>query len=139
MITEVATAITNFYNSNAGSALSAINTGGLYFQDADQNVTAPYTVFMWSGSTTDDMMGDKRAKFELAQLSFNTYSQKTDGGIEAAQISGLLQDAFDEANITLSGDFSSLRVQRTGTSSIFFIDDVWQITNLYTIWVDWSA
>ena len=139
MITELATSITNFYNSNAGSALSAVNTGGLYFQDANQNVTAPYTVFMWSGSTTDDMMGGQRGKIELAQMSFNTYSKADDGGLEAAQISGLLQAAFDEAAITLANNFSSLRVQRTGTSSIFFVDDVWQITNLYTFWVDWSS
>lgn len=137
MITELATAITDLYNSNAGSALSTVNTGGLYFQDANQEVTAPYTVFMWSGSTTDDQMGGKLDKIELADITFNTFSDATDGGTEAAQISGLLQNVFDEAAITLSGSFTSIRVQRTGTSSIFFIDDVWQISNLYTFWIEW--
>ena len=137
MITELATAITDYYNSNASSALSAINTGGLYFQDANQEVTAPYTVFTWSGSTTDDQMGGQNDKQELATVMFNTFSKADDGGIEAAQVSGLLQEAFDEADITMSSHFTSIRVQRTGTSSIFFIDDVWQITNLYTFWIDW--
>ena len=137
MITELATSITNLYNSASGNALRAVNTGGLYFQDANQNVTLPYTVFMWSGSTTQDRMGGATDKMELASIAFNTYSKADDGGIEAAQISGLLQNLFDEAAITLTGSFSSIRVQRTGTSAIFFVDDVWQITNLYTFWIDW--
>lgn len=137
MITELATSITNLYNSNEGSALSAVNTGGLYFQDANQDVTLPYTVFMWGGSNTVDTMGGKTDKMELANVTFNTYSKADDGGVEAAQISGLLQNVFDEGDITLTGDFTSIRVQRTGTSSIFFVDDVWQITNLYTFWIDW--
>lgn len=137
MITELATAIKNLYDSAAGNALRAVNTGGLYFQDANQEVTAPYTVFSWGGSTTDDQMGGKLDKIELADITFNTFSEATDGGIEAAQISGLLQNVFDEAAIALTGAFESIRVQRTGTSAIFFIDDVWQITNLYTFWVEW--
>jgi hypothetical protein len=136
LITELATAITNLYDSASGAALRAVNTGGLYFQDADQSVTLPYTVFMWGGSSTDDRMGTKTDKIELADINFNTYSKADDGGTEAAQISGLLQNLFDEASLSLAGSFTSLRVQRTGTS-IFFTDDVWQITNLYTIWIDW--
>ncbi len=137
MIKQAATSIGNHYDLNASSALSNINTGGLFFQDAPQNVVEPYTVFSYAGSTTDDNMGGIRDKQELAQFTFNTFSKADDGGAEALNIAEQLQLVFDEAALTLTDGFTSIRFQRTGTSAAFFIDDVWQITNLYTFWIDW--
>ena len=139
MIKQVVTSIGNHYDSNAASALSALNTGGLFFQDAPQNVTEPYTVFSWTGSTTNEMMGGQRAKIENGDITFNTFSKADDGGTEALNISEALQAAFDEADLSLTDNFSSLRFGRNGTGPAFFVDEVWQVTNIYTIMVDWSA
>jgi hypothetical protein len=137
VIKQAATSIANHYDLNANSALSNLNTGGMYFQDAPQDVVEPYTVFTYAGSTTDDTMGGIRDKMELAQFTFNTFSKADDGGLEALNISEQLQLVYDEADLTLTDSFTNIRFQRTGTSSAFFIDDVWQITNLYTFWIDW--
>jgi hypothetical protein len=137
MIKQSATSIANYYDSNAGSALSVLNTGGLFFQDAPQDVTEPYTVFSYAGSDIDEMMGGKLDKIERANFVFNTFSAANDGGIEALDISEQLQLAYDEADLTIPDDYTNIRFQRTGTSSIFYIDDVWQITNLYTLWLEW--
>lgn len=137
MIKTAATAIKTLYDSAGGAALRALNTGGLFFQDASQTVTEPYTVFSWAGSVTDDTMGGQTDRIERGDITFNTFSKADDGGLEALNISAALQDLYDWATLTMGGSFSSIAFERNSTGPVFFIDEVWQVTNLYTFWIDW--
>ena len=108
MIKTAAKAIYDAYNAAGGASLRALNTGGLYFQDAPQDVVEPYTVFSWAGSVTDDTMGGQTNRIERAAITFNTFSKADDGGTEALDISSALESLYDWADLTMGGSFSAM-------------------------------
>jgi len=138
MIDVITKAIKEYYDSASGAAVRAVNTGGLYFNQAPQTAQEPYTVFMWVASAVDDYMGGSDNRIERADVQFSIFSRAEDGGVEITNISNKFMSWFDEANLTLDAPFKHIRNERNGTASIPIIDDVWQITLLYTIWFSWS-
>ena len=137
MIGPLATAIKSAYDAAGGATLRAANTGGLWFTQAPQAVSEPYTVFLWVGSAIDDQMGGATARIERCEIQFSVFSRAEDGGSEAADIATKLMSWFDESSLTVTGH-SHIRNERNGTSGVLSVDDVYMIVINYTIWVSWS-
>ena len=137
MITELATAITTFYDSSDGDTLRAANTGGLYWQSAPQAAVEPYTVFSFVSSSIDESMGGQNDRIERVDVQFSIFSRKDDGGVEIADISDKLMDWLDWNQFSIGGSFSIIASERNGIGNIPVIDEIWQTSLFYTIWVDW--
>ena len=135
MITEALTAIKNLYDAGgaAGTALRAANTGGLWLEEAKDDVTPPYITESWIGSDAEDEMGGRA--YEMATIQFDVFSKNDDGGIEAADIADKLIALYDDSSLTISGH-TFLAMIRNGTGAAIFIDDVWQVTITYSLWFD---
>ena len=88
-------------------------------------------------SSVDDQMGGTDARIEQFDLQFSVISRAEDGGVELADIVRKLVDWFDERSLTMAG-FTHIRNERNGIAPIIVVDEVWQSTILYTIWVSWS-
>ena len=137
MITALTTAIDTLYEAAGGATLRAANTGGMYWQQAPQAAQEPYTVYSIVASSVDDQMGGATARIERYDMQFAVISRAEDGGVELADIVRKIEDWFDEATMTVSG-FSHLRNERNGVAPIIVVDEVWQSTILYTVWISWS-
>ena len=137
MITALSTAIKTLYDAAGGATLRAANTGGLFWQQAPQAASEPYTVYSIVSSSVDDQMGGATARIERFDVQFSVISRAEDGGVELADIVRKLVDWFDERSLTMSG-FTHIRNERNGIAPIIVVDEVWQSTILYTIWVSWS-
>lgn len=132
MITQVAKAVKALYDGAGGAALRAVNTGGLWLQQAPEGTTEPYMVLFIAGSTTDDMMGSATNRLERVDVQFNIYSKGDDGAVEAADILDKLIALFDWSTLTYTG-YTHIAVRRTGTADVGFVDEVWQMVALYEI------
>ena len=137
MITAVSTAIKTLYDGGTGATLRAVNTGGLYWEQAPQAVQEPYTVYSFVSSAVDDQMGGISNRIERYDAQFSIFSRAEDGGVELGEIVIALENWFDEADMPITG-FRHIRNERNGTANIPVIDEVWQSTILYTIWISWS-
>ena len=136
MIDGIATAIKIRYEGGNGGALRAVTTGGLWFTQAKQDVSAPYITFSWLGSTTDEYMGsDTTSKIEKAEIRFDLFSRDIDGGTILANAVYLLQNLFDWCKLSIIG-YTHVAFERTGTAAVEFIDDIWSATVNYTVWFD---
>lgn len=133
MITEALTAIMNLYKGAGGVTLRAANTGGLWLQEAKDDVTPPYSVCSWIASTTEHEMGGEA--YEIATIQFDVFSEAADGGTEALDIADKLMDLYNNASLSISGH-NHLAMLRDGTGAAIFIDDIWQITITYSLWFD---
>ncbi len=141
MITELATAIKTFYDSSDGATLRAANTGGLFWQQAPQAVATssnkPYTVYSFVSSSIDESMGGQNDRIERVDVQFSIFSRKDDGGVEIADISDKLMAWLDWNRFSITGSFTIIASERNGIGSIPVIDEIWQTSLFYTIWVDW--
>ena len=137
MKAELATAIKTFYDSSAGSALAALNTGDLHWENAPQTVSEPYIVFSFVSSSIDDSMGGQNDRIEKVDTQFSIISRKDDGGVEIGQIETALMSWLDWNNFTIADDFTIIAVERIGVGAGPVIDEIAQTTLFYSIWVDW--
>ena len=137
MITELSTAIITLYDGAEGDTLRAANTGGLFWQQAPQAVTEPYAVFSFTGSSIDDSMGGQNDRIEKVDVQFNVVSRNGDGGVEAADIADKFMSLYDWNRFTISGSFTNLATERIGVTTIQITDEIWQVTLIYSICVDW--
>ena len=137
MKAELATAIKTFYDSDAGSALAAVNTGDLWWENAPQAVVEPYIVFSFVSSSIDESMGGQNDRIEKVDTQFSIISRNDDGGVRIGDIETKLMAWLDWNNFSISGDFTIIAVERVGVGAGPVIDEIWQTTLFYSIWVDW--
>ena len=130
MFKWVPKAIRSYYLGNDASALRALNTGGMFFQQAALNVSEPYIVFYYDGQLPEDFAGGRDNKLDTVTFHFNIYSAEADGGTECSDIADSLIDVFDEASLTISSSasFDFVRFHNTGISDLGYMDNVWQCT-----------
>jgi len=136
LIDDLCKAIKTRYDSASGDSLRAVATGGLWFTQAKQNVSAPYIVFSWVGSTTEEYMGSgTTSKIEKAELRFSLFSLDIDGGTVLANAVYLLQNLFDWCSLSITG-YTHVAFERTGTAAFEKSDDIWSATVNYIAWFD---
>lgn len=132
MIAQVATAIMQKYNSEAN--LNNALTGGLYFQLAPQVATFPYGVFYFNGVTQQEIMGTADDSIQEVDIQFNLFSEKEDGGTELATLSELFNTAFNWQDIYANG-YHYIKMQRENILPLIYVDEIWQITTNYSLWI----
>ena len=137
MKAELATAIKTFYDSSDGSALSAVNTGDLWWENAPQATVEPYIVFKFVSSSIDESMGGQNDRIEKVDTQFSIFSRNDDGGVQIGDIETKLMSWLDWQRFPISGDFSIIATERVGIGDGPVIDEIWQTTLFYSIWVDW--
>lgn len=131
MIIQTAKAIRQKFDSN--SNLGSLLSGGLYFQQAPQDVTSPWGVFMIIGVSDEEIMGSS-ADVNLREMDIQVslFSEKPDGGEEIGLITELFTEAFDWTDLYVA-EYSVYKVQRSLIGPITFIDEIWQSNISYTI------
>lgn len=131
MITEIAEAVMLKFNA---SDLVGSLTGGLYFQQAAQDVSFPYGVFYFMGATQEEIMGAAMNSIAEIELQFNLFSSLEDGGTQIANISDMLFEVFHWQMLNIS-DYSYIKMQRESILPLTFIDEVWQSTSMFSLWM----
>ena len=131
MIRQVATAITNKFNSD--SNVKALLSGGLYFTQAPQDVSSPWGIFMVISVSDDEIMGSSAdVNLREVEIQVSLFSEKSDGGEEIALITELFTETFDWTTLVVT-EYAVYQVQRTLIGPITFIDEIWQSNISYTI------
>jgi len=129
MITEVAEAVMKKYKGNL--ILRDVLTG-LYFQQAPQNAVSPYGVFYFNGATYDEIMGGPNDNITTVDLQFNLFSDADDGGQEIAVLAEQLDNCFNWQEL-YADDYHHIKMQRDTIVDVGFVDEVWQITTMYSM------
>lgn len=129
MITEVAEAVMKKFKANIvlKNALT-----GLYFQQAPQIATSPYGVFYFNGATYEEIMGGADDVMVTADLQFNLFSFADDGGQEIAILAEQLDNCFNWQELYADG-YRYIKMQRESIVDVGFVDEVWQITLMYSL------
>lgn len=129
MITEVAEAVMKKFKAN----IILKNTlTGLYFQQAPQIATSPYGVFYFNGATYDEIMGAADDVMVTVDLQFNLFSAAADGGQEIAVLAEQLDNCFNWQELYADG-YHYIKMQRESIIDVGFVDEVWQITVMYSM------
>jgi hypothetical protein len=136
MITDVAQAIGTKFNETPGSdALRTALSGGLFFMEAPDDVSFPYGVFTWDGSTVNETAGGRRNATEIASISFNLYSKNDDGELELFDIVQKFITVYDWTTLTYpAGEYTHEACERTSATNLGKTDNVWRIDLDYDIW-----
>jgi len=121
-INKLKAAIYAKYVSDSAGLGSVIN--GLYFINAPQSATMPYTVFFLS-TETDNTFNEFAEKFEL---QFNIYS-KTRSSEQTGNIEHYLTALFDRCLLSVAG-YAHIMCERR-TSDTFKVENEWQCTIYY--------
>ena len=142
-ITDLSAAITTQYNSTAGDGLRAVNTGGFWFMEASDLITAkenPYGVFTWDGSDVDEQAGGtqlskQRSRIETASMTFSFFSKNDDGGTEIFDIIEKAMELFDWANLVFpeGSTLTPLILRRNSLVNRGKIDKIWTIDMNYDL------
>jgi len=135
MIKQLCDGIYKFYNDSA--LIKAALTGGLYFTQAPQDVTSPYCVYYFIGSKPDEFMGGKNDKIEKAEIQFNFFNTKIDGGVELANVVHTFEQGFNQQILSIS-DYNCLHCGQTLSMPFEFINDTWQMVLSYEIWLQYK-
>jgi len=134
MMSELAKAIMTQYN---GSLLDAALTGGLYFQQAPEDVSSPWGVFYIISVGFNDMLGATATAHRMvdARVQFSLFSTATDGGAEIADLADRLRKTFDWCDLSIP-DYASIKMQNIGFGPIELADGIWQATADYQVWYE---
>lgn len=138
IIEAVTKAVMTKYNSAGALNLRNALTGGLWFNRAPDNTEVPYAVFFWNGTEIDDMMGGQNERIEKVNLQFNIYAGNEDAGASLMNIEDLMQTLFDWCALEYPQgcDYRHVAFQRTAILPMTNYDNYFQITLVYTAWVD---
>jgi hypothetical protein len=107
-------------------------SGGLFFQQAEQDQTGSYSVFYLNEITQDEIMGGADDNITEVSIQFNIFTDTNDGGQQIALLTTLFTEAFDWKEINVSG-YSYIKMQRENILPLGFVDEVWQSTLNYTL------
>ena len=130
MIAKIAQGITQHYN--ASTNLRDALTGGLYFQQAPQDVTFPYAVFYILGITHEELMGDIDSNITDVEIQFNIFEKAQDGGSSIVSVAEILDAAFHWSAINIDG-YNRVKMQRQALLPLSYIDEIWQIPITYEL------
>ena len=135
MIDDIATAILTRYNETpAGDSLRALNTGGLWFSQADQDVSSPYSVFAWNGSNIDEICGGQSDRLETANITVAIFSSNDDGGAEVFSIADAFMSHFDWCTLDYGASgYSHLACKRISVVNRGKRDNIWSVEIDYEI------
>ena len=131
MIAQVARAITQHFNKS--TTLKDALAGGLFFQQAPQDVSFPYAVFYLLGGSIEEIM-DPNLKNSIIDmdLQFNIFTDSQDGGSAIASVSEIFSDAYDWAEIHVDG-YSRIKMQRLTPPIVVYVDEIWQVSLNYEL------
>ena len=130
IISAVSNAIFDKYRISAG--LKSSLSGGLYFQQAPQDVNSPYCVFLINGIEQDEIMGTADDNITKVSISFEIISKAPDDGDDVSLIIENITDAFDWVGLPINR-WRCIWMQREGIESLNYGDDIWQVTINYTL------
>ena len=133
MIQALGQAIIQQFNRTA--TIKSLLNGGLFFQQAPQDQTAPYGVFYFSGSSPDEYMGGVNDRIHNADIQFNLYSTSDDGGVEIAELMEEFIQDFDWQTLPMYG-WNVIKCAHSNTGPLMYDNGVWQITLMYEIWFE---
>lgn len=130
MITEVAEAVMHKFETSQ-SLRSALD-GNLFFQQAEQDQTGSYVVFTIEGVTQEEIMGTADDNITDVELQFSIFTDVNDGGTEIASLTDLLIEAFDWAEINVTG-YKYIKMQRESVLALGYVDEMWQSVVNYSL------
>jgi len=130
MLTEVAQAIMKGYEQSI--RFKSELTGGLYFQQAPQDVLTPYGVFYITGGSRDEIMGTANSAVLEVSIQFNLFDDSDDGGETIALLTDLLCQTYDWQPMFVTG-FHHVKMQPEGLLPITFTDGFWQGGATYSL------
>jgi len=130
MIAEIAEAIVAKYRQDTD--LRQTLTGGLHFQQAEQENTSPYCVFYIVGIDREELMGDADDCITDFSLQFNVFSAAADGGYEIANMSDRVAKCFSWQTVYPSG-YRSIWMKPEPTVGPSLVDEIWQCTLNYSL------
>jgi hypothetical protein len=137
MITDVAQAIGTRYNEDATdpNALRAVLTGGLWFTQAEDDVSFPYGVFTWDGSAIDEIAGTRLDGLETALITVSLFSNADDGSTEMFDIIMKFIKVFDWTTLTYPGgsELSHIKMQRMSIANRGIVDKILQYDLNYEV------
>ena len=136
MIKELATGIKAVFD--AASAFNTALSGGLWYLQAKQDVTAPYGVFFFISSTPDEIMGDATKKIVKTEWQFNIVSENDDGGQEAAELVELMETAFNWITTMTVTGYNVVKIQQAGILTATVENEIYEIPVRYEIWLEES-
>ena len=134
MIKELCEAIMDKYKST--EELQAVLSGGMYYQQAPQDVSKPYCVFRIPLLTNEKFLGvtADRKKMFIAAVEFISITDNEQGGEEIDNVMSQVQQAYDESELEMDG-FYTVAVFSKDTGESELIDDVtWQNVSEYEVW-----
>lgn len=130
MIDVVAQAIVEKFNSsNLRGSLEY-----LYFQQAPQGKTFPYGVFYFNGTTQEEIMGSAFNNITSVDIQFNLFTDDDDGGETISKLTELLDETYHWQNLYIDG-WTYVKMQRTATLNIAYVDEIWQSSTDYELWI----
>jgi len=135
LIKEVATAFHAKYET--GTALVAALPGGLYFMKAPENVTFPFGVCTWNGTTIDEICGGQSERIEHITFIVSLFSNADDGGFQVFNIVDEFTHLFDWCELSYT-DFSHVACKRNTITNIGMLDNVIQIDIEYELIISHS-
>ena len=130
MIRQIAEVIIQKFNQS--TELKNVLSGGLYFQQAPQDVSSPYGVFMFVGASHTEIMGATWNNITDISLQFSLFEDSHDGGSAIASIAEILDNAFHWAEIYPSG-YDWIKMQRQSIGPVTYIDEIWQVNIDYEL------
>ena len=130
MIAEIAECIMDKYRGDVD--LRQTLTGGLHFQQAEQENTSPYCTFYIIGIDREEIMGDADDCITEFTLQFNVFSAAIDGGYEIANMSDRVAKCFSWETFYPSG-YRSLWMRPDGVVGPTYVDEIWQCALNYSL------
>ena len=130
MIDVISQAIIQKFN---GSTLKS-SLVDLYFQEAPQGKSFPYGVFYYNGSTQEEIMGGPDDNITQVDIQFNLFTEEDDGGGEISKLTELLNDTYHWQTLLIDG-WRNIKTQRVAILSTTFVDNIWQASIDYEIWM----
>ncbi len=132
MIRKVSEAIIRRFNAYA--PLKNELGGRLYFQQALQEDEFPYGTFMFNSITQEEIMGAGSNNITQVDIQFNLFSNDMEGGEGISHLTQLLLDCYHWNELIIDG-WTCLKMQRETVLPILFIDEIWQSSNDFSLWI----
>tara|TARA_Y100000310_G_scaffold308277_1_gene351223 strand:+ start:227 stop:628 length:402 start_codon:yes stop_codon:yes gene_type:complete len=133
MIIEVAEGIIEQYRQSRN-----LNLTGLYYVQAPQDATLPYGVFSFVTITKAEFMGDADANIKEFEIQVNMYSDSDDGGAEISALADDFTEYFNWKEVYVEG-YEYIKMQEMSIIPVGIVDEVWQVTMMYNLWIQKAA